>query len=608
MSGSARVLVKGVEGDSLGATKKVKDRVKELNGKSVEVIMEDSSVVQEKLSFHKALLSVPGLSEEEDSFEDWEEEELPENRWYVDQEEIDAKREEALAKKVVYEGGIPIIHVSDDELKDWSKPWRLTLVVNVMGKKLNYRVLENKINRDWAIKGHVKIIDMPRGFYAVLFDSAEDYQHALYKGPWMVANHYLLVQRWHQNFLKTSQATSKVAVWVRVLELPLELYNKRFLSRLGSALGSFLKMDDLTMFQCRGQFARFCAEIDLAKPLVPHVMVRGEKIRLEYEGLHAVCFGCGVYGHQQEACPVKQCNVVSSASNGGEVGMQVPSEKMIEDVVGGSVSAIECAIALQEAAQFVGADARVESQDGVGEQGDFGPWMLSKRDKRKCILASKGPRRIVADNRVKGQADFMGSSADFVVDKVEGAVGSVSEKLCVLVKGKLAADPPTGLGTSGVVHSGVGPAPKVRNQLGRKNPQVGPRFRDAKKAARKVGPYKKASKASDPEGLKVNSNPYSKPFGYGSLGLVTLMDSERVDVNLLKKMFYGEVKTPAVEINVPSCSSGDKGGLISPCAKVDGPKEAMLVPGQQSEGQGVVTIEGIQVGGLLEHKTTNGST
>lgn len=118
---------------------------------------------------------------------------------------------------------------------------------------------------------------MPRGFYAVTFAEEEDYQHALFKGPWMIADHYLLVQRWRQNFLMKAKKESRVAVWAKIPELSLELYHQKFFKRLGSALGCYLKMDNLTTFQSRGQFARICIEVDLAKPLVPHVFVRGEK-------------------------------------------------------------------------------------------------------------------------------------------------------------------------------------------------------------------------------------------------------------------------------------------------------------------------------------------
>lgn len=244
-------------------------------------------------SFREALLKVTGMTEGVEMLEeDWNDEEMPENRWYEDQEDYHVKVHEL-------SGGIPVISVSDEEINDWNNCWSKTLVINVLGRKVNYKALENKLNRDWAKTGPIKIIDMPRGFYAVQFDKDEDYNNALFKGPWMIADHYILVQRWRRNFLKSAKMVKKVAVWVRVPELPLELYNDKFLTRLGNCLGVMLKIDRLTSFHHRGQFARLCVEINLANPVIPQVVVRGEKLNLVYEGLHTICFHCGVYGHEE---------------------------------------------------------------------------------------------------------------------------------------------------------------------------------------------------------------------------------------------------------------------------------------------------------------------
>lgn len=45
-------------------------------------------------------------------------------------------------------------------------------------------------------------------------------------------------------------------------------------------------------------------EIDVDKPLVSEIWVRNSIQTVEYEGLHVVCFGCGVVGHREQACPV----------------------------------------------------------------------------------------------------------------------------------------------------------------------------------------------------------------------------------------------------------------------------------------------------------------
>lgn len=69
---------------------------------------------------------------------------------------------------------------------------------------------------------------------------------ALFEGPWMIADHYLIVQRWRPMFLQVAEQIRKVAVWVRIPRLPLELFNTQFLWRIGSGLGSMLKVDKVS--------------------------------------------------------------------------------------------------------------------------------------------------------------------------------------------------------------------------------------------------------------------------------------------------------------------------------------------------------------------------
>lgn len=74
----------------------------------------------------------------------------------------------------------PEVPVSDEEFLEWCKPWKGALVAKVLGRKVSFKILENKIQREWAKKGKGKIVDMPRGYYLVQFPDADDYHHALF--------------------------------------------------------------------------------------------------------------------------------------------------------------------------------------------------------------------------------------------------------------------------------------------------------------------------------------------------------------------------------------------------------------------------------------------
>ena len=89
---------------------------------------------------------------------------------------------------------------------------------------------------------------------------------------------------------------SKIAAWVRISQLPLDYYNKGMLYVVGNQIGQVVKIDNTTLRRTKGRFARICVMLDLTKPLLPSIMINGVEKRIEYEGLHLICFGCGKYG------------------------------------------------------------------------------------------------------------------------------------------------------------------------------------------------------------------------------------------------------------------------------------------------------------------------
>ncbi|KAI9122711.1 hypothetical protein K1719_006551 [Acacia pycnantha] len=87
------------------------------------------------------------------------------------------------------------------------------------------------MERMWAAKGPLRVTPLSNGYFLVSFSSTEDRDHALQEGPWMIADHYVLVQRWRPNFNPwKADHQKRVAVWVRIPDLPM---NCIMWSRLG---------------------------------------------------------------------------------------------------------------------------------------------------------------------------------------------------------------------------------------------------------------------------------------------------------------------------------------------------------------------------------------
>lgn len=71
--------------------------------------------------------------------------------------------------------GHPNIIISKEEKERLARPWKKTLIVKLLGKKLGYTVLRKKIEAAWVRCGSIILIDVGNEFYFVKFHSEEDY-------------------------------------------------------------------------------------------------------------------------------------------------------------------------------------------------------------------------------------------------------------------------------------------------------------------------------------------------------------------------------------------------------------------------------------------------
>ncbi|XP_019160127.1 PREDICTED: uncharacterized protein LOC109156749 [Ipomoea nil] len=214
----------------------------------------------------------------------------------------------------------PTIRLTKAEIEAIRAPWRKALIIKVMGRKVGYAYLLRRLNSMWKPQGRLDLIAIDNDYFLVRFGSVEDLEFAMFEGPWMILDHYLLVKPWVPDFDPYSDKTEKVLVWARIPCLPAEYYNYIFLRKLGNKVGRTIRVDQATSQVSRGMFARICVEVDITKPLISKFKYE-EKVRfVAYEGIHMICFSCGIYGHAADGCPSKtRTSPAGAAASDGNV-------------------------------------------------------------------------------------------------------------------------------------------------------------------------------------------------------------------------------------------------------------------------------------------------
>ncbi|XP_058783386.1 uncharacterized protein LOC131658066 [Vicia villosa] len=200
----------------------------------------------------------------------------------------------------------PQIFLSKQEERRIQRPWRRGVIVKLLGRKIGYKALENRLKQMWVRKGIIRIIDLGYDYYLVCFTHDDDKNAVMMDGPWFIYDHYLTVKEWSPDFHPENDSIVKVAVWIRISGLPVEYYDPKILYVIGNLVGNTIKVDKNTLQGERGKYARICVEVDLTKPLFAMFELKDKSYRVEFEGLHLLCITCGKFGHYKEGCPMKK--------------------------------------------------------------------------------------------------------------------------------------------------------------------------------------------------------------------------------------------------------------------------------------------------------------
>lgn len=312
-----------------------------------------------------------------------------------DEEEDDAMEDERAEREV--DPLCPVIKVTTKEVKEARRPWKLAVIVKLVGKRLGLGIMRSRLSSLWKTSGSMEIIDLAHGYFVVRFTNSEDYQHVFDGGPWTILGHYLMIQRWKPEFIPSTSEVGRVAIWVRIPDFPVEYYGKHFLWRIGESLGKMIKIDEHSMRSSvneatgRGSFARLCVEVDLRKSLVAKFEFHDLVYKVEYEGLNQICFHCGRFGHRLDSCPLLESPVVVAPGATENVRKQSTSTTT----------------------------PTVESQP-------FGEWMIVKRPQRwgKRSAPKKG-----------NQTNHGGNQGGHIGSRFDALAGSTSDSQNVCLEG-----------------------------------------------------------------------------------------------------------------------------------------------------------------------------
>ncbi|KAJ1424289.1 Zinc finger, CCHC-type [Sesbania bispinosa] len=307
----------------------------------------------------------------------------------------------------------PMVQLSKEERKRICSPWKHVVIIKHLGRRIGLRMLKARLSKMWQPRSGMEVIDLENEYFLVNFNSLDDLDAVFENGPWMIQDHYLVIQKWKPEFFPFEDDLTNVAAWVRIPCLPVEYYDPHVLRRIGDTLGRTVKINGNTLKEKvvglgelhteRAKFARICTEVNIKKPLISIFELNGRRYRVEYEGLHLICFQCGCYGHRKESCPLLEEGKKDDAQGPLEKNDGVAPKDMGEDKV----------------------------QNSQAADGGFGPWMMVQKGGRRRANGAEGAQKSKAEikgNRISQANSKQGGSRFNILDNIP-EVGEEAENI-----------------------------------------------------------------------------------------------------------------------------------------------------------------------------------
>lgn len=198
------------------------------------------------------------------------------------------------------------ITLSEEDKQRIYRPWMYSIVVKVMGQKINHMYLKTKLKMLWKMYEEIIRIDLGHDYYIAKFFKEENMKNILQNGPSFINEYFISAERWSPNFVASEAKEDISEIWIRLPELPTEFYDHQILARVGKILGKLMKIDICTSQALTGRYAWMCVEIPLETPVKKAIYIGNHKQQIVWELRHLLQHLWSLGTQHPQMCEMEQ--------------------------------------------------------------------------------------------------------------------------------------------------------------------------------------------------------------------------------------------------------------------------------------------------------------
>jgi hypothetical protein len=124
-----------------------------------------------------------------------------------------------------------------DDVKEGVSKWRPSLVGQFFDKPLPFYLVKKDVTAMWKQYGEVEVFSLDNGLYIFRFQDELHCEEILDTKLWHIANKPLILRKWRPSMQMSKVTLSSIPVWIKLMNLLLELWSPKCLSHVASGVG-----------------------------------------------------------------------------------------------------------------------------------------------------------------------------------------------------------------------------------------------------------------------------------------------------------------------------------------------------------------------------------
>ncbi|VFQ69557.1 unnamed protein product [Cuscuta campestris] len=194
------------------------------------------------------------------------------------------------------------VWIPEECIRPIEELWGFVLVGLFVGKFPGLKAVSN-LKKTWGMPCEMLPLRKETGLVIFRFKSRADRSHALANRHHKACGKKLLLRIPGEDFMFNSEPFTQIPVWIKLLDVPVELRSTEGLASLATKVGELICSDGVAM---ETGVCRVMVDLDLSKKPIMSFPVRfdGKSYTqgVEYEDMPHYCYHCKAFGHSPFDC------------------------------------------------------------------------------------------------------------------------------------------------------------------------------------------------------------------------------------------------------------------------------------------------------------------